>query len=142
MAWFSRIEHPFVRSLSLSTWRLFAGDLNLDEARKTEFASLHDCFIRELKAGARPIEPRPAVIVSPCDGIVGASGRLSGRTAVQAKDSTYTLEELLCDRELADRDRNGVFVTLRLTSTMYHRFHGRPTGTSTRWCMCRAKCGM
>src|SRR5262249_5644788 len=39
------------------------------------------------------------------------------------KDSTYTLDELLCDRALAAQYRDGVFATLRLTSTMYHRFH-------------------
>ena len=56
MGWFSRIEQPLVRDLSIATWQLFAGSLNLHEAKKTQFASLHDCFIRELKDGARPID--------------------------------------------------------------------------------------
>src|SRR5499433_4037970 len=66
MGWFSQIEQPLIRELSIATWRLFS-DLDLSEARKTRFRSMHDCFTRELKEGARPIDPDPAVLVSPCD---------------------------------------------------------------------------
>src|ERR1700754_4638236 len=69
MGWFSEIEQPLVRDASIAAWKLFAGDPELHEARKTQFSSLHDCFIRELKAGARPIDARAGVIVSPCDAI-------------------------------------------------------------------------
>ncbi|MGO9700917.1 MAG: archaetidylserine decarboxylase, partial [Xanthobacteraceae bacterium] len=41
----------------------------------------------------------------------------------QAKGFRYSLEELLCDRDLVEAHRNGRYVTLRLTSSMYHRFH-------------------
>lgn len=123
MGWFSRIEHPVVRDLSIAVWKLFAGDLNLDEARKARFTSLHDCFIRELKPGARPIDPTPGVLVSPCDAIVGASGQLRGTELLQAKGLPYTLGELVGDAALGERYRDGSYTTLRLTSTMYHRFH-------------------
>jgi len=55
MGWFSKLENPLIRKLSLATWQRFADDLDLSEARKTEFTSLHDCFIRELKPGAGPL---------------------------------------------------------------------------------------
>src|SRR5580693_10146181 len=71
IGWFSRIEQPLVRDISIAIWRLFS-DLDLSEAKKTEFTSLHDCFIRELKDGARPVEAAPDILVSPCDAIVGA----------------------------------------------------------------------
>ena len=122
MGWFSQIEQPLVRSLSIGAWRLFA-DVDLSDAKRTRFRSLHDCFTRELKAGARPIDPDPAVLVSPCDGIVGASGRVEGTTVIQAKGFPYTLEDLLVDPALARRYRDGRYVTLRLTAGMYHRFH-------------------
>src|ERR1700719_4632769 len=60
MGWCSRIEQPLVRDLSIGVWRLFS-DLDLGEAKKTHFTSLHDCFIRELRAGARPVDTDPAV---------------------------------------------------------------------------------
>jgi len=122
MGWFSRVEQPVVRDLSIATWRLFC-DVDLSEARKAEFRSLHDCFIRELKDGVRPVDTDPSVLVSPCDGIVGASGTVADNLLLQVKGSPYTLEELLRDGGLAARYRHGRYVTLRLTAGMYHRFH-------------------
>jgi phosphatidylserine decarboxylase len=122
MGRFSKIEQPLVRDASLYAWQLFA-DLELEDAAKAEFKSVHDCFIRELKPGARPIDPDPRVLVSPCDAIVGGSGVVRAGMLVQAKGLSYPLQELLIDPELADRYRDGQYATLRLTSSMYHRFH-------------------
>jgi phosphatidylserine decarboxylase len=122
IGWFSQIEQPLVRDLSISIWRAFA-DVDLSDAKRTHFRSLHDCFTRELKEGARPIAADPEVLVSPCDGLVDASGRIDGTTLIQAKGFPYTLQELLIDPAAADPYRDGRYVTLRLTSGMYHRFH-------------------
>ena len=131
MGWFSRIEQPLVRDLSLAAWRLFA-DLDLSDAKRTSFASLHECFTRELEPGARPIDPRPDVLASPCDGIVGACGAIAGTTLFQAKGFPYTLEDLFGDADTAVRYRDGTYVTLRLTSAMYHRFHAPGAGSVRR----------
>jgi phosphatidylserine decarboxylase len=120
--WFSQIEQPLVRDLSLWLWTRLA-DLELHEAKKTRFDSLHDCFIRELRPGCRPIEPCFDVLVSPCDGIVGACGAIEGTTVFQAKGFPYSLNDLLCDADLVERYRGCCYVTLRLTPSMYHRFH-------------------
>jgi phosphatidylserine decarboxylase len=131
MGWFSKIEQPMVRDLSIGTWRLFS-DLDLSEAKRTDFKSMHDCFVRELKDGARPIERDPSVMVSPCDAIVGACGRIDGTSLLQIKGFPYTLEDLLGSQELVERHRNGRYVTLRLTSSMYHRFHAPYDGRVER----------
>jgi phosphatidylserine decarboxylase len=123
MGWFSRIRHPVVRVPSIWAFRFFADDLELGDARKRSFSSLHDCFIRQLKAGARPVDARPDIAVSPCDAIVGACGRVDGTELIQAKGCPYTLEELLQDPALVARHANGQYVTLRLKASMYHRFH-------------------
>ena len=122
MGWFSRIEQPLVRDLSIGLWRAFA-DLGLDEAKRTQFRSVHDCFIRELRDGARPIDASPEMLVSPCDGIVGACGRIAGTQVWQAKGFPYTLSDLLGEERFAHIYRDGCYVTLRITSSMYHRFH-------------------
>jgi phosphatidylserine decarboxylase len=122
VGWFSKIEQPLVRDLSIGIWRLFS-DLDLSEAKHTRFNSMHDCFTRELKDGARTIDGDPAILVSPCDAIVGACGSVLGAELIQAKGFPYTLQDLLCDPDLVDAYRNGRYVTLRLTSGMYHRFH-------------------
>jgi phosphatidylserine decarboxylase len=122
MGWFSRIEQPLVRDVSIAVWRLFS-DLDLQEAKQTQFRSMHDCFTRELKTGARPIDGRPDILVSPCDAIVGACGSIAGTELYQAKGFPYSLDDLLGDRDLVAAHRNGCYATLRLTSSMYHRFH-------------------
>lgn len=119
---FSKVEHPWVRDLSIGLWRRF-GEVDLSDARKTQFRSLHDAFIRELRDGARPLDPRPDVLVSPCDAIVGALGRIEGDTLLQAKGMRYTLDELLGDPAQAASLRDGHYMTLRITAAMYHRFH-------------------
>lgn len=122
MGWFSKVEQPLVRDLSIATWRLFC-DVDLSDARRTQFRSLHDCFVRELREGARTIDAGEDVLVSPCDGIVGTCGTIAGNLLLQVKGKPYTLEELLCDDQLARAYRGGRYVTLRLTAGMYHRFH-------------------
>jgi len=131
IGWFSRIEQPLIRDLSIAAWRLFS-DLDLAEAKKSHFRSLHDCFIRELKDGARPIDGRADILVSPCDAIVGACGTIAGTKLYQAKGFPYTLQDLLCDRNLVETYRNGCYATLRLTSAMYHRFHAPHDGRIAR----------
>jgi phosphatidylserine decarboxylase len=125
---FSKIEQPWVRDLSIATWRFFS-DLDLSEAKQTRFASMHACFTRELKAGARPIDTRPEVMSAPSDGIIGAHGIIQGTQVFQAKGFPYTLQDLLGEGAHTDDWRDGYFVTVRLTSSMYHRFHSPFEGT-------------
>jgi phosphatidylserine decarboxylase len=120
--WFSKIENPMACRASLAVWRWFS-DLDLSEAEQTQFRSMHDCFTRALKPGARPIAVDPTILVSPCDGVIGASGRVQGGQVLQVKGLPYELSELLADPDHAETFRNGCYVTLRLTSSMYHRFH-------------------
>jgi phosphatidylserine decarboxylase len=122
MGWWSRIENPWVCRGSIALWRLFS-DLDLSEAKTTQFKSLHACFTRELKAGARPIDQETAHLVSPCDGLVGACGPIGAGTVLQAKGFPYSLTELLLDADLAKYYEQGQYATIRLTSSMYHRFH-------------------
>jgi len=120
-----------VRDASIACWRLFS-DLDLSEAKKTEFKSLHDCFTRELRPGLRPADPDPAVVASPSDGIIGAHGRIADTELFQIKGAPYSLLDLLGDPALVEQHRNGRFLTLRLTSSMYHRFHAPYDATIKR----------
>ena len=132
IGWFSRIEQPLIRDCSIAAWRLFS-DLDLSEAKKSEFDSLHDCFIRELKDGARPID---------------WSGRCAGQSratrssapaarsripsCIRPRDFPTRCDDLLCDPALVAAHRNGCYVTLRLKSSMYHRFHAPHDGRIDR----------
>ena len=131
MGWFSKIENPVVARASIAVWRLFA-DLDLSDAQQQSFASLHACFTRALKPGARPVDGDARVLTSPCDAIVGACGAVEGTELLQAKGFPYTLHDLLADPALVEAYRDGTYATLRLTSSMYHRFHAPHDGTVER----------
>jgi phosphatidylserine decarboxylase len=122
MGWWSRLEQPWLCRGSIALWRLFS-DLDLSEAKSAHFKSLHECFTRELKPGARPIDARPNLLVSPCDGIVGACGRVTSGAVLQAKGFPYPLLDLLADPDLVRYYEGSPYLTIRLTSSMYHRFH-------------------
>ena len=122
MGWFSHLQSPLLARLSIRVWRLFT-HLDLSDARQQHFASLHDCFTRELLPGARVVDPDPAVLCSPSDGIVGACGRVVDGMVLQAKGFPYSIGELFGPSQDPSVFRNGSYITLRLTSSMYHRFH-------------------
>ncbi len=127
MGWFSQLRSPWLAGLSIRIWRLFT-DLDLSDAREQRFDSLHACFTRALVDGARPADPDPALLASPSDGIVGACGRVEGTTVFQAKGYPYQLAELFGPSQDITPFKDGVFITLRLTSSMYHRFHAPHDG--------------
>ncbi|MGO9802655.1 MAG: archaetidylserine decarboxylase [Steroidobacteraceae bacterium] len=90
-----------------------------------QFPSFNAFFTRALRAGARPIDPAPEVLVSPVDGTVSELGPLDGSWLVQAKGIAYTLESLLDEAAPAWAPvfRGGAFATLYLAPGNYHRIH-------------------
>lgn len=118
----SPLELPVVTAAAIRLWRM-CSDLDLSDAKEVRFRSVQDCFTRELKPDARPIDRNPAALVSPCDAIVGACGTIDAGTVVQAKGMPYSIVELLTDPDHAQLFEGGQYVTLRITPTMYHRFH-------------------
>jgi len=126
MGWWSQLRHPWIVKGSIAVWRGFT-DLDLSESKQQKFSSLHECFTRELRPGLRPIHLDPCVMTSPCDAIIGACGKIHDGLVFQAKGFPYTLESLLSSAELIQHWpgllEGGQFITMRLTSSMYHRFH-------------------
>jgi phosphatidylserine decarboxylase len=131
MGWFSRIRSRRLTTICVAAWSL-VDDLRLEEAKTQDFETLQDCFVRELRQGARQINPNPCIVTSPCDAVVGAFGSVQGDQAIQAKGSFYPLKDLLGDERLVERHRGGKFVTLRLRASMYHRFHAPCDGRVRR----------
>ncbi len=122
MGWFSKLEDPLIRRVSIFLWRSFC-DVDLTDSAVDEFRSLHAAFIRRLKPGARSVDPNPVVLTSPSDAVVGAFGRIDEGQALQIKGFAYAIADLLGSEADAEAFHDGWFVTLRLTAGMYHRFH-------------------
>jgi phosphatidylserine decarboxylase len=126
VGWYAGIESPRLTRFTLWLWRRFT-PLDLSEAEPpadgAPWRSLRQVFVRRLRPGLRPVHADPAVLASPCDAIVGACGRVEAGQALQAKGMPYTLAELFGSAAAAAPWLGGHYLTLRLTSAMYHRFH-------------------
>ena len=94
------------------------------EAKKTEFQQparlLHARAERRRAADRRAI---PTSWSAPATRIVGACGAIAGTELFQAKGFPYRLAICLAIPTWSSAHRDGRYVTLRLTSSMYHRFH-------------------
>ena len=78
---------------------LFSVDLR--EAAQPDpflYGTFNEFFTRELKAGARPIDPGQDTVASPVDGTVSECGAIDGERLLQAKGREYSLGELLAEQ--------------------------------------------
>ncbi len=134
MGWLAsrRLPGPLQR-LELALFVRLAGVDASELARPLgEFDSLQQFFTRALAPGTRPIEGGEDVLVSPCDGAWGASGRIDRGRLLQVKGRPYRVAELLGSEVLANACEGGEFATLYLSPRDYHRFHTPAAGRITR----------
>ncbi|MGM0439787.1 MAG: phosphatidylserine decarboxylase [Chlamydiota bacterium] len=97
-----------------------------------KFDSFNDFFIRRLKPHARPIDPNPNKTVLPADGRYQFIEDLSKKSNIEVKNLPYSLSELLDDKMLAEKYKDGSMVIARLCPTDYHRFHFPCSGVPGR----------
>jgi phosphatidylserine decarboxylase len=97
----------------------------------TDYPTFAQFFTRKLRAGSRPIDTSPDVVVSPVDGVVSEAGYVEGGCCVQAKGITFPAGKLLGDEAAAARFDGGAFATLYLSPKDYHRIHSPLEGTIT-----------
>ncbi len=109
--------------------KIYDPDLSLIKKENIkEFKSYNDFFIRELKADSRPIEHSENIITSPVDGTVVDFGEIIEDNLIQAKEFKYSISDLLGNVDLGAKFRNGLFVTIYLAPTDYHRIHSPYAG--------------
>lgn len=124
--WFASRNVGFVTQWAI---KLFAKayKVNMNEAQKSEltaYSTFNDFFIRTLKDGARPIVESEHQLAQPADGAVSQLGPIDNDLIFQAKGHNYTVEALLAGQyQLADKFRDGDFITTYLSPSDYHRVH-------------------
>jgi len=99
-------------------------DVDTDEAElpvPDGYASFNAFFTRALRPGARPLDADPASIVSPADGVIQQIGVLRGDALLQVKGIDYSASDLLATD--AGSYRDGLFATIYLAPSNYHRIH-------------------
>jgi len=89
----------------------------------SEFEHFNDFFTRELVEGVRPIDPDPLSFVSPSDGKISQSGRITNNRILQATGRTYSVRSLLANDPSSPEFINGFFHTVYLSPRDYHRVH-------------------
>ena len=109
--------------------QLFGIDFSEFETPLKDFRRLQDFFIRALKPGARPIAD--AQWVSPCDGVFGACGVVTGGEMLQIKGRQYKLADLIGEDDVRDWE-GASYATIYLSPKDYHRFHAPCEGKVTK----------
>lgn len=95
--------------------------IDMSEYARRDYRSFNDFFTREIKPEARPIDPDPDTLISPCDGYMSAY-RISGDSVFSIKDSYYNIEDLVGGSTIASEYLNGTCLVLRLGVENYHRY--------------------
>ncbi len=120
-----RMETRWVKNALIRQVGSLAG-VDYDEAlsdNPDDYASFNAFFTRELKPGARPLDPDPRALLSPCDGTVSERGAMNAGRLLQAKGHDYSLQALLADDPSCRELRGGSFWTIYLSPKDYHRVH-------------------
>jgi phosphatidylserine decarboxylase len=88
------------------------------------YPSFNAFFTRALRREARPIDPNPLRVVSPCDGTLSVAAALAGNELLQAKGHSFSLEALLAnDATWVKMLHGGAYATFYLAPFNYHRVH-------------------
>lgn len=96
-------------------------NIKMSDYERKQYRSYNEFFTRKVKPKARPINKEPQTLIAPCDGKVSAYP-ITLDAKFKIKDSTYTVESMLRNKELAKDYIGGTCVILRLTVDNYHRF--------------------
>jgi phosphatidylserine decarboxylase len=112
----------FIESLEVDTSEI--------EKPLESYQSLDEFFSRRLAPGARPIDPNPEHLLSPCDGRALAWQRLDGRDLV-VKNTRTTVAELIGDTVPMTEFADPAVLLVRLAAADYHRCHFPADGTAS-----------
>lgn len=127
MGWMART--PFSRLTTRAFVAAYGVDLTECEGGLEDYPTLEALFTRRLKPGAREIDGRPGVLVSPVDGRCAALGTTEGGCIEVAPGRTLDVGALVGE-PLADEVDVAV---LYLSPRDYHRVHAPHEAEVTAW---------
>lgn len=96
------------------------------------YSSFDAFFTRGLRDGARRVDKRPEILVSPSDGRLREVAEIEAQGVVVAKGHAYAIGELVGDPELAARFVGGLQAVIYLHPRDYHRVHAPISGVVRR----------
>lgn len=105
----------FVQRYSINTAEI--------ENSLNSFKTFNQFFIRTLKKDARPLCKEKNGVISPADGAVLVIKHIGQTDKFPVKGTTFNLEKLLKNPELAQAFQGGTAFIIRLAPWDYHRLH-------------------
>ncbi|PLR87674.1 phosphatidylserine decarboxylase [Bacillus sp. V33-4] len=107
--------------------------LNENEMEKplTEYPTLHELFIRKLKAGSRVTDPIAASITSPVDAVIEEIGIVNAEHEIEVKGKVYSIREMIGNDKALLTYHGGTYVIFYLSPSHYHRIHSPVSGKIT-----------
>lgn len=129
-----RLPPPLLGPLIRGYVRAYGVDLSEAALPLSAYPSFNAFFTRRLRQGARPVEAKGGVVVSPSDSRLSSIGRVPGDGRLeQVKGETYGIDALVGSAEDAARFRAAHHATLYLSPAMYHRVHSPVDGEVVAW---------
>ena len=95
--------------------------IDMNQYVSQTYKSYNDFFTRKIKVENRPICKDKDVLVAPADSKLSYYS-IDENLKLQIKNTVYSLEDLLQNKELADTYQGGVCLVFRLTVDDYHRY--------------------
>lgn len=95
--------------------------IDMTQFEDTRYTSYNEFFSRKIKPEARTVDMDARHLIAPCDSKLTAL-RITPDQRFTLKNTVYTLESLLRDRELAAHYEGGWALIFRLTVDDYHRY--------------------
>ncbi|MCC3356640.1 phosphatidylserine decarboxylase [Bacillus sp. REN16] len=102
------------------------------EKNLTDFATLHDLFVRQLNKNSRQIDQQENSVISPVDGVIEEIGMITLNKEMIVKNKHYSIQEMLGDEESLAKYVGGTFFILYLSPSHYHRIHSPISGIITK----------
>ncbi|MDQ0254308.1 phosphatidylserine decarboxylase [Evansella vedderi] len=122
--------------LNQSFAKAFGIDDSELEGSISDYKTLNDFFIRNLKEGTRPIAEGKDTIASPVDGLISQVGAINERATFHIKEQDYSLRNMLGLEKTVERYIGGTFILFYLSPKDYHRIHSPIDGEVTkRWAL-------
>ncbi|MDD2238451.1 MAG: phosphatidylserine decarboxylase [Bacilli bacterium] len=95
-------------------------NINMNDYKDIKYKSFNNFFIREIKAGKRPINNKNNALISPCDGRLLVY-KINNANIFKIKNSYYDIHDLI-KNDVSNEYLNGYALIFRLCVNDYHRY--------------------
>lgn len=96
-------------------------NINLSEYKSKKFTSYNDFFTRKIKPEKRPVDYKKVNLVSPCDSKLTVY-KINEKSIFKIKNSYYKTADLVQNKFIARRYKDGYCMIFRLCVDDYHRY--------------------